>query len=112
MKQSPDVPLEVAEQLRVLGEHIRVARIRRRKGQAEIASACGIGRTTLHRIEAGSPGTTIGNVYAVLWALGLLTSTRAVADPDADQHGKTLEAARRVKRVVRGSTADTEDSDF
>ena len=48
----------------------------------------------------------------MLWALGLLTSTRAVADPDADQHGKTLEAARRVKRVVRGSTADTEDSDF
>jgi transcriptional regulator with XRE-family HTH domain len=109
MKQTPDVPFEVAQQLRELGERIRVARIRRRKGQLELATACGIGRTTLHRIESGSPSSAIGSVYAVLWALGLLPSTQGVADPDADAHGKTLEAAQRAKRVRAPSPGDDHD---
>jgi transcriptional regulator with XRE-family HTH domain len=109
MKQTADVPFEVAQQLRELGERIRIARIRRRKGQLELATACGIGRTTLHRIESGSPSSAIGSVYAVLWALGLLPSTRGVADPDTDAHGKTLEAAQRAKRVRVPSPGDDHD---
>lgn len=111
MKRSPDIPFEVAERLRLLGERIRVARIRRRKGQEELAKACGIARATLQRIEAGAPGSTMGNVYAALWALGLLDSTSAVADPDADRHGITLEAARRARRV-RGTEQAPDDNDF
>lgn len=111
MKQSPDIPFEVAERLRLLGARIRVARVRRRKGQEELAKACGIARSTLQRIEAGAPGNTMGNVFAVLWALGLLDSTSAVADPEADQHGITLEAARRARRV-RGTTRVPDDNDF
>lgn len=46
---------------------------------------------------------------SVLRALGLDGGLESVADPDQDSHGKSLEAARRPKRV-RGTT-DT-DYDF
>jgi hypothetical protein len=43
-------------------------------------------------------------VYAaVLWALGLLGDLAAVANPEADLEGRTLEAARRGERVRPGT---------
>lgn len=82
-----------------LGENIRLARGRRRLSQEELAQACGITRKTLYGLEKGASSTTIGTVLAVLWKLGLLDTASALADPDADEHGKILEAARRPRRV-------------
>jgi DNA-binding XRE family transcriptional regulator len=111
MKHDEPVPFEVADQIRLLGARVRVARIRRRLNQAELAQSCHLARTTLQRIEAGSPGSAIGAVYTVLWTLGLLPSASALADPDADEHGKTLEAARLAKRVHR-ARAQADDHNF
>jgi transcriptional regulator with XRE-family HTH domain len=79
--------------------------------QEDLARACRIARTTLHRIEAGSPGSAIGAIYTVLWTLGLLSTAAGMADPDTDEHGKTLDAARQAKRV-RSSGAKADDNDF
>ncbi len=68
-------------------------------------------RTTLQRIEAGSPGSAIGAIYTVLWTLGLLATTSGVADSDADEHGRTLETARQPKRVRRART-QSDSNDF
>ena len=102
-------PFEVADTLALLGQRIKKARMRRQMSQDELAQACRIARRTLFSMEAGAPGIAIGHVYTVLWKLGLLSSTHAVADPDKDDHGKVLEAARLGKRARRPSEAENND---
>ena len=103
-------PFEVRNAVKGLGERIRVARLRRRLSQEELADACGIGRRTLYRIESGSAGLAVGHIFTVLWKLGLLSTANALADPDQDEHGKILEAARLPQRVRSGAAAI--DNDF
>lgn len=107
--QTPVLPLEITSSLERLGANIRLARVRRRLTQAELAEACGITRRTLYALEKGAAGTTIATVFTVLWKLGLLASAAALADPDADEHGRILEAARRPRRI-RGPLDN--DNDF
>lgn len=107
-QEAQPIPFEVQQSVELLGERIRTARLRRQLSTDELARACGLGRRTLYRIESGEPGVAMGSVLAVLWKLGLLTTVRAVADPDADEHGKILEAARRPQRVRAAAL----DNDF
>ena len=106
VKSTP--PLEVTSVARELGENIRLARVRRHMSQEELAQACSITRKTLYGLEKGAPGTTIGTVFAVLWKLGLLDTAVALANPNADEHGKILEAARRPKRVRHPADSDND----
>ena len=97
---SPEVaPGKVVEAARVLGFNIRTARKRRRLRQVELARRAGITVQTLRRVESGSLGTGIGAYLAALWAMGLESDIGALASPDTDVEGKTLEAAKRNKRV-------------
>lgn len=107
--QSP-LPFEVRTAVSSLGERIRIARIRRRMNQDELATACGLSRRTLYRIESGEAGIAVGNIFTVLWKLGLLDATSILANPDLDEHGKILESARLPQRV-RSSAAGI-DNDF
>lgn len=102
-------PLEVSAAVERLGQNIRLARIRRRMSQEELAQACDISRKTLYALEKGNASTTVGTLFTVLWKLGLMSDAGALADPDTDEHGRILEAARRPKRARR---ADTSDNDF
>lgn len=101
-------PLEVRNACRELGVHLRVARKRRRMLQSELAQKAGVSEKTMRRLEQGDDGVSVGNVLSVLWALGLLTTSRALANPDTDEHGKTLELARLPQRV----RASAPDNDF
>jgi len=103
------MPLEVSTAIQRLGQNIRLARIRRRMSQEELAQACDISRKTLYALEKGNASTTLGTVFTVLWKLGLMTDANALANPDTDEHGKILEAARRPKRARR---SDASDNDF
>jgi DNA-binding XRE family transcriptional regulator len=103
------LPIEVVDSLAALGQRIRRARIRRQMSQEELARACRIARRTLFSMEAGAPGIAIGHIYTVLWKLNLLSGTLAIADPDTDDHGKVLEAARLGKRVRRSSENGNND---
>jgi transcriptional regulator with XRE-family HTH domain len=97
------IPYQPAEQIERLGQRIRIARIRRGWSIADLAIKAGINRNTLSSLELGKPGTAIGVCLTVLWALGLDQSINAVADPDADLHGKALEASRRPMRAGKRS---------
>lgn len=101
-------PLQAAERVAQLGQRIRLARIRRDWSVADLASKAGINRNTLTALELGRPGTAIGVCFTVLWALGLDKNLEAVADPDADLHGKALEASRRPKRAGKPRKAGNE----
>jgi len=107
-----DFPLEVAHHLRTLGQRLRTARIRRGWTLAELAERAGINRKTLAALELGrQPGVTFSTFITVLWLLGLDRTLDGVANPDADTHGKTLEASRRPKRV-RKSRQPGNEYDF
>ena len=101
-------PLEVTAAAQQLGQNIRVARIRRRMSQEELAQACGITRKTLYALEKGGTSSTLATVFTVLWKLGLLSTTAALADPDTDEHGRILEAARRPLRARRSAAVDND----
>ena len=89
----------------------RLARTRRGMSIAEVAAKAGINRNTLNALELGKPGIALGAYVTVLWALGLDKTLDAVAQPDADAHGKTLEASRRPARV-RKSQKPKNEYDF
>jgi transcriptional regulator with XRE-family HTH domain len=98
MSKFPISPV-VLEQVRIMGQRIRLARLRRGWSVAELALKAGINRNTLTALELGKPGTAMGVGFSVLWALGLDRTLEAVADPDADLHGKALEMAKRPLRA-------------
>jgi DNA-binding XRE family transcriptional regulator len=101
-------PLEVSAAAQQLGQNIRVARIRRRTSQEELAQACGITRKTLYALEKGSAASTLSTAFMVLWKLGLLSTAATLADPDSDEHGRILEAASRPRRVRRSAVVDND----
>jgi len=105
------MPVQAAERVVQLGQRIRIARIRRGWSVTDLASKAGINRNTLTALELGKPGTAIGVCFTVLWALGLEQALDAVADPDADLHGKALEASRRPMRAGKPRKA-SDDYDF
>jgi transcriptional regulator with XRE-family HTH domain len=106
-----DIPVEASRRLGQLGQRIRLARLRRDWSVAELATKANVNRNTLTALERGKPGTAIGVCFTVLWALGLEKSLDGVAEPDADIHGKALEAARRPSRARKSKRLDA-DYDF
>src|SRR3989454_5493048 len=96
-KKTP--PAQAVERTKELGYRLRLARVRRGMSIADVAAKAGINRNTLNALELGKPGVALGAYVTILWALGLDRTLEAVAHPDADTHGKTLEAARRPTRV-------------
>jgi transcriptional regulator with XRE-family HTH domain len=105
------IPAEVSDRIRELGYRIRLARTRRGMSITEVAAKAGINRNTLNALELGKPGVALGVYVTVLWALGLDKTLEGVASPDADTHGKTLEASRRPARV-RKSQKSKDEYDF
>jgi len=106
-----EAPTQVTEQVAQLGQRIRIARIRRGWSVADLASKAGVNRNTLTALELGKPGTAVGVCFTVLWTLGLDRTLDGIADPDADLHGKALEAARRPVRAGKPHKA-RDDYDF
>lgn len=102
------LPREAAERIKELGYRVRVARTRRGLSIAEVADKAGINRNTLNALELGRSGIGLGAYVTVLWALGLDQTLDGVAHPDADTHGKTLEASRRPARVRKSQKSKNE----
>lgn len=102
------LPENVAQRLKELGQRIRLARTRRKLSIVELAAKAGIDRNTLGALELGKPGVSINAYVMALWALGLEHTLDAVAHPDTDSHGKTLEASRLPKRVRKPRSAKDE----
>src|SRR6266511_5440889 len=111
MGNTKTLPFEATGRVKELGHRVRVARTRRGLSIAEVAAKAGINRNTLTALEFGKPGVALGAYVTVLWALGLDKTLDAVAHPDSDLHGKTLEASRRPARV-RKSQKSKDEYDF
>jgi len=82
-----------------LGARIRLARLRRKLRQEDLAHQIGRARATVIAIERGSTKTEIGAYASALWALGLLQELELVADPGLDRDGQALSFSTADKRV-------------
>jgi transcriptional regulator with XRE-family HTH domain len=99
------LPIPVRRALRKMGEDIRNARRRRRIQAKILAERASITRSTLHRIEKGDAGVSMGIYATVLFALGMLDRLADVGDALHDQVGWNLEEEILPKRI-RYPTAD------
>jgi len=95
------IPVPVGRALRKLGHDVHDARIRRRIPTALMAERASISRTTLHKIERGEPGVSLGHYATVLFALGMIERLGDVADASSDTVGLALEEEALPKRIRR-----------
>ena len=96
-----EYPEDVAQHLRLYGERVRTARVRRRWSKEELGTRIGVERRTIARLEDGSPGIGLGVFLSALWVLGLWETVHDVSAPDADRIGSFLEKRRQPKHVHR-----------
>jgi transcriptional regulator with XRE-family HTH domain len=89
-----------------LGENIDVARKRRRLQIDTICTRAGITKQTYSRLKKGESGISVGVLMNVLSALDLEEMIGAVASPEHDEVGMTLERAQQPSRVREGVDVD------
>ncbi len=75
-----------------LGENLRLARLRRKLSAEQVAERAGVSRSTLHLMENGSAGISLGKLVQVLAVLGMEQDISAVGSDDV--LGRKLEDAR------------------
>lgn len=68
--------------LALLGENIKLARLRRRLSTMQVSERAGISRSTLNAVEKGQPGVSLGIYAQVLHILGLEKDLAEVAKDD------------------------------
>ena len=94
-----ELPPAVRRMLDKLGADIKSARLRRRIRAVTIAERARISRTTLHKVEQGNPGVSIGKYAAVLHVLGMHEGVGELADRARDSVGLDVLEERLPKRV-------------
>jgi len=97
MGTSDSILLSKAQKvLKILGENIKLARLRRKYSTKRVADRADISRPTLLSIEKGNPNVSIGAYVRVLFVLGLGQDVQEVADDDVQ--GREIQDARLLKK--------------
>jgi hypothetical protein len=94
--------------LRELGEHLAIARVRRREPQRLWARRLGVSVPTLVRLEQGDPGVGLGILATALWLMGRAQALRDVAAPEHDRGALELDVRAAVKRRAMRSAASAQ----
>lgn len=81
-KRKPLIMPSSQKVLKVLGENIKLARLRRRLGVEQVCERANISRATLWHVEKGSPSVAMGIYCQVLFVLGLDKDLLQVAADD------------------------------
>lgn len=90
----------VRRALEKLGADIQIARRRRRIRQESFAENLGVSRKTLHRLEAGDPGVSIGVLCRACLALGHIEALRTLIElPERDAALLADEPPERIRRT-------------
>lgn len=108
-RRDSTAPTPVKRALRKLGQDIRDARRRRRISMEIMAERASISRATLHRVEKGDSGASMGTYARVLFVLGMAERLADLADVTSDALGLALEEERLPQRIRRSTTSLTPD---
>ncbi|MBQ7531201.1 MAG: helix-turn-helix domain-containing protein [Paludibacteraceae bacterium] len=84
-----NLPRKAEKNLQIVGEQIRLARLRRDLSIARIAERAMCSELTVMRVERGTPTVAIGIYLRILFALGLDESILYIAKDD--DMGRTLQ---------------------
>lgn len=95
-----NLPRRAEQNLQIVGEQIRLARLRRDLSIAQIAERAMCSELTVMRVEKGTPTVSMGIYLRVLFALGLDESILYLAKED--EIGRTLQDLD-LKHRVRAS---------
>lgn len=95
-----NLPRRAAQNLQIVGEQIRLARLRRDLSIAQIAERAMCSELTVMRVEKGTPTVSMCIYLRVLFALGLDESILYLAKED--EIGRTLQDLD-LKHRVRAS---------
>jgi transcriptional regulator with XRE-family HTH domain len=90
-------------QMLALGERLRLARLRRNLTSVLVAERMGVSRDTLHRLEKGDPGVSLGVYFRALRVLGLDADLDLVARDDILGRQLQDEQLPRRRLTRRGS---------
>jgi transcriptional regulator with XRE-family HTH domain len=97
MKSKKSILLpETHKILKEFGENLKLARLRRKLSTQQVSERAQIVRSTLWRIEKGSPSVAIGTYLQVLFVLGLEKDFLKVATDDV--LGRKLQDANLIVR--------------
>ena len=101
-KRSAAIMPETQKVLEIMGEQIKMARLRRNLATELVAERAGISRATLWAVEKGTPTVAIGTYAAVLQALGGMDKDFELVAKD-DELGRKLQdlnlaSRKRAKR--------------
>ncbi len=80
---------QVEKRLADMGERIKLARLRRKLPVELVAERAKVSRSSVWKVEKGSPSISMGIYVAVLMAIGLLDDIDLIAKDDI--LGKTLQ---------------------
>jgi len=78
-------PAAVERSLLQLGEHIRIARKRRKQSLALWAERMQVSIPTLRKVEAGDPSVSMAAYATALWLIGRVQLLGEIADPSQDE---------------------------
>lgn len=73
---------KLAKEMSILGENIKLARLRRKLTSEQVAERAGISRRTLVSVEKGLPSVAMGIYVQVLFVLGMSDDITKVAGDD------------------------------
>jgi transcriptional regulator with XRE-family HTH domain len=90
------LPRKLEQKMQIVGEHIRLARLRRNLSIAQVAERATCSSLTVSRIEKGSPTVAIGIYLRVLYALQLEDDILFLAKDDT--LGRTLQDLNMTQR--------------
>ena len=77
------LPRKLEEKMKIVGEQIKLARLRRNLSVAQVAERATCSPLTVARIEKGTPTVAIGIYLRVLYALQLEDDILLIAQQDA-----------------------------
>ena len=83
--------------LQILGQNLKLARIRRRISAAMMCERAGVSHATLTAIEQGKPTVSMSGYMSVLFCLNMHTDIEKVATDDV--LGRELQDLQLPKRV-------------
>ncbi|HJH61157.1 MAG TPA: helix-turn-helix domain-containing protein [Bacteroidetes bacterium] len=86
---STKLPKKLEQKMQIMGEQIRLARLRRNLSIAQVSERATCSPLTVSRIEKGIPTVAIGIYFRVLYALQLDDDILLIAKEDA--MGKALQ---------------------
>lgn len=88
---------KAAKSLQILGQNLKLARIRRRISAAMMCERAGVSHATLTAIEQGKPSVSMAGYMSVLFCLNMHADVEKVAFDDV--LGRELQDLQLPKRV-------------